>query len=532
MNDCLGIILARGGSKGIPRKNIRLLDGIPLIAHTIRAALDSGVIDKLVVSTDSKEIAKIAQEHGAEVPFMRPAALAGDTVWSRDALKHAVLECEKIFGRQWKYVMELPCIAPLRGSIHIQEAFQMLSKNAVDSVTSVCRVWDKHPVRMKRINEGLLSDFCSEYPEGEGSRRQELEPCYIRNGAIYAMTRDCIVEKFSRHGDKCMAYVMDEEFSVNIDTNIDFDIANQYLARQDTNTIKFECPLHDFDIDLTGLDVTEGNDAKILICNPGSSYRYDAEYLSTFSSLQVIATPSTGVTHIDTDYTEQNGIEVYCLLDDRGALDHISASAEFTWLLLLALVRHFHKSVTKVQELHWRDVEEECRGIELQGKALGIVGLGRIGSRVARYAESFDMFVSYYDPHVASRSYHRIQNLQEMFESNDLIVISPYLTESSRGMIDYSVLERCKNTIVVNTSRGEVVNEEDICRAVREGKITYACDVVQSEQDLNRFWESDLFRLSREGKVLITPHIAGATVESQTKALQAIVNILRREKWV
>ena len=229
----LGLILARGGSKGIPKKNIKLLDGKPLIVYTIESALKSKVFDHLIVSTDSEEIAKVAREAGAEVPFMRPDELSGDTVWSRDCVKHAVLECERIFDEIYDYVIELPCIAPLRNEHHILEAYKILREEDCDSVTSVTQMQDKHPVRMKRITEGLLKDFTTEFPEGEGSRRQDLEPCFIRNGAIYAMTRNCIVEKFSRHGNRCIPYIMKEEVSVNIDTIIDFELAELLIKEKE-----------------------------------------------------------------------------------------------------------------------------------------------------------------------------------------------------------------------------------------------------------------------------------------------------------
>lgn len=228
----LGVILARGGSKGIPNKNIKLLNSKPLIVYTIEAALESKVFDEVVVSTDSYQIAQISKQFGALVPFMRPLELAGDNVWSRDALKHAVLECEKIFNKKYDFVIELPCIAPLRKSIHIQEAFKKLIEKKSDSVTSVTLMGDKHPVRMKRIVNDQLKDFTTEFPEGEGSRRQDLEPCYIRNGAIYAMTRDCIVNKFSRHGESCRPYIMDDISSVNIDTIIDFKLAEIFLNEE------------------------------------------------------------------------------------------------------------------------------------------------------------------------------------------------------------------------------------------------------------------------------------------------------------
>ena len=228
----LGVILARGGSKGVPKKNIRKIDGKPLIAYTIEAALSSQVFSQLVVSTDSKEIASVAKECGAQVPFMRPDELAQDHVWSRDALKHAVLESERVYDVIYDYVIELPCIAPLRNETHIREAYEKLRDNNCDSVTSFVQMQDKHPVRMKKIINGKIYDFCKEYPEGEGSRRQDLEPCYIRNGAIYAMTRRCIVEDFSRHGKICLPYIMEESESINIDTMLDFRLAEILLKER------------------------------------------------------------------------------------------------------------------------------------------------------------------------------------------------------------------------------------------------------------------------------------------------------------
>jgi len=230
----LGVTLARGGSKGVPKKNIKLLNNKPLIAYTIEAALDSDIFTNYIVSTDSEEIAEIASQYGAEVPFMRPGELAQDHIWSRDALKHAVLECEEVYDIKYDYVIELPCVAPLRNSIHIREAFDKLVETGCDSVTSFSQVHDKHPIRMKRIFNDDISDCCKEFPEGEGTRRQDLAICYIRNGAIFAMTRNCIVENFSRHGKNCKPYIMNELESVNIDTMIDFKLAELLLKENES----------------------------------------------------------------------------------------------------------------------------------------------------------------------------------------------------------------------------------------------------------------------------------------------------------
>ena len=236
-NQILAVILARGGSKGIPRKNIKDLCGKPLIAYTIEAGLKSKLFSNLIVSTDCEEIASVSRSFGAKTPFMRPEELAQDQVWSRDALRHAVLECEKIYSTTYDYVVELPCVAPLRNEIHIREAVQKLIETKSDSVISVCQMQDKHPVRMKRIVEDTLQDFCKEFPEGEGSRRQDLELCFIRNGAIYSMTRDCIVNKFSRNGDISRPYIMDELHSVNIDSMIDFYLAESLIRMKNENPV-------------------------------------------------------------------------------------------------------------------------------------------------------------------------------------------------------------------------------------------------------------------------------------------------------
>lgn len=223
----LCVILARGGSKGIPKKNIVDVCGKPLIHYTIKAALKSNIFSEIVVSTDCKKIANIAIKEGAKVPFTRPDNLSGDQIWSRDALKHAVLESEKVYNKMYDYVMELPCVAPLRTEKHIVDVYNKILKTKADSVVSVVDISKNHmhPIRMKRITNDILYSFCQEYPENECSRRQDLESCYVRNGAIFAMTRKCIVEDFSRVGKVCRPYVMQDYESINIDTELDLKIA-------------------------------------------------------------------------------------------------------------------------------------------------------------------------------------------------------------------------------------------------------------------------------------------------------------------
>ena len=216
----LAVIQARGGSKGIPKKNIYPLNGYPLISYSIVAALKSKYITNLVVSTDSEEIAEVSRDYGAEVPFMRPEELAGDKVFSVDSLHHATLESEKHFKTKYDLVVELPCVSPLRDHEDVDKALEKLISSGADSVISVVDTGEKHPVRLKRLINDQIKDFSEHFPEpGQNSRRQDLKPqSFIRNGAIYSMKRDILINTMSRHGEDSLAFIMPDYKSVNIDT--------------------------------------------------------------------------------------------------------------------------------------------------------------------------------------------------------------------------------------------------------------------------------------------------------------------------
>ena len=220
----LGVIQARGGSKGIPKKNIKDINGKPLISYTITEALKTAIFNHFIVSSDDKNILDVSERFGS-YPLMRPENLAGDEVLSVDSLHWAVLECEKKFDIKYDYIVELPCVCPLRKDIHILEAVTKLIETGADSVISVVQVTDKHPVRMKRIVNDQIEDFCKEFPEGDAGRRQDLESCYLRNGGIYSMKRNTLINKVTRHGKDSRPYIMNEMHSVNIDSIVDLKLA-------------------------------------------------------------------------------------------------------------------------------------------------------------------------------------------------------------------------------------------------------------------------------------------------------------------
>ena len=228
-NKILCVLQVRGGSKGVPKKNIRKVNGKPLMTWTIESAKKSGVFDSIWVSSDSDEIIEVGRKEEVNT-IKRPEELSGDEVLSVDSLHWAVNEIEGLYGIEYDYVVELPVVCPLRNEDHIREAVNKLITTDADSVISVTQMTDKHPVRMKRItDDDLIEDFCSEYPEGDAGRRQDLEPCYIRNGGIYSMKRDTLMKEKTRHGKVSRPYVMEDKYSINIDSEMDLKIAEVML---------------------------------------------------------------------------------------------------------------------------------------------------------------------------------------------------------------------------------------------------------------------------------------------------------------
>ncbi len=228
-NKILCVLQVRGGSKGVPKKNIRKVNGKPLMNWTIESAKKSGIFESIWVSSDSDEILEVGRK--ADVNTMkRPDELSGDEVLSVDSLYWAVEQIEELKQNKYDYVVELPVVCPLRNETHIKEAVEKLITTGADSVISVTQMTDKHPVRMKRItDDDLIEDFCSEYPEGDAGRRQDLEPCYIRNGGIYSMKRDTLMNEKTRHGKVSRPYVMEDKYSVNIDNEMDLKLTEIML---------------------------------------------------------------------------------------------------------------------------------------------------------------------------------------------------------------------------------------------------------------------------------------------------------------
>ncbi len=218
----LAIILARGGSKRLPRKNLLDLCGKPLIAWSIEAALKSKYISKVIVSSDDEEILNIAKEYKADF-IKRPDELASDTATTFDALKHTLENVGK-----YDYVVLLQPTSPLRSEKHIDEAIELLEEKSADAIISVCEM-EHSPLWSNILDENLdMSNFLRD--EVLNKRSQDLPKYYRLNGAIYiCKTEELLENKGFFIKENIYAYKMDKKHSVDIDEEIDFVIAEKLM---------------------------------------------------------------------------------------------------------------------------------------------------------------------------------------------------------------------------------------------------------------------------------------------------------------
>lgn len=250
-------------------------------------------------------------------------------------------------------------------------------------------------------------------------------------------------------------------------------------------------------------------------------HQVDSELLNAGARLRFVATATTGLNHIDLSAAYQHGVEVLSLKGETAFLESVTATAELTWGLLLALVRHLPAAVAHTLEGYWdRDL---FIGRELSGLTLGIIGYGRLGRIVAEYGKAFRMRVLAADPHPISRD-EDIQylSLNEVLASSDILSIHVALTSETKGLLGVAEFSKIKNaSYLVNTSRGELINEEALLAALESGRLAGAAvDVVSNESPGigQGMVTHPLVAYSRtHNNLLITPHIGGATSDSMHK---------------
>lgn len=223
------VIPARGGSKGIPRKNLQLLGGKTLLAWAIEVARQSGLFFETLVSTDDKEIQGEAIKQGASCPFLRPANLSGDRIATYPVIKHALEEAENRLALTFDFVMVLQPSSPLRNADDLKESFNLLIKSNAPSLVSLCRIVEPVPDKLQCIIDGRVHNFLTGEKGVSLSRRQDAKESYALNGAIYLSQRTVLNN--SLLAKDVIAYVMPFERSVNIDTIFDLEFARCLLNR-------------------------------------------------------------------------------------------------------------------------------------------------------------------------------------------------------------------------------------------------------------------------------------------------------------
>lgn len=217
----LAIIPARSGSKGLKDKNIKLLDGKPLLAYSIEAAKNSGIFEEIYVSTDSKLYADVAIEYGASVPFLRSEKNATDTASSWDVVKEALSQYEQK-GRVFDTVTLLQPTTPLRTANNIKEAYEILQTNNINAVVSVCEV-DHSPLWSNTLpDDGSMENFIRK--DIRILPRQKLDTYYRINGAVYMVKIPYFKTCKTIYDKSCIAYIMDKEKSIDIDDEFDFKL--------------------------------------------------------------------------------------------------------------------------------------------------------------------------------------------------------------------------------------------------------------------------------------------------------------------
>ena len=230
----LGIITARGGSKGIPRKNLAPLNGKPLLRYTIDAAKESRLLSRLVLSTDDEEIASVGRALGADVPFLRPPELAADTTPTIPVLQDVVRRLSGLGNQQYDAIFVLQPTNPLRLSSDIDGAIELLASTGADSVISCTPVGDAHPFKMNLIEpetgKMIEPSFAGKV---EGQRRQELPIFYERDGSVYLTRTEVLMRDNTIKGKDCRAWIIPEHRHRNIDTPWDLRCAEWMMSQLD-----------------------------------------------------------------------------------------------------------------------------------------------------------------------------------------------------------------------------------------------------------------------------------------------------------
>lgn len=271
--------------------------------------------------------------------------------------------------------------------------------------------------------------------------------------------------------------------------------------------------------------------ADVLIAPMG--YFWGKEKLDRCANLKVIGTPTTGTVHIDLDYVKKKNISLCSFKDQQTFLSTITPTAELAWGLLIAVTRHLPSAYRDVCNGKWngRKYGKQTPKM-LSDMSLGIIGLGRLGSWVARYANAFRMQVNYYDPYVENNQYTRCFDPFTLARVSDVVSVHAHLTDETKGLIDRKFIKSMKKgSYLINTARGEIVNEADLLEALKEGHLAGAgLDLLAGEHlpnFKNNIKDHTLIHYARSHKnLIITPKLGGCTVDAWEETEMHLVDLI------
>lgn len=232
MDKILLVIAARGESKGVPNKNIRAINGVPLIAYTIMQAKKWGKASHIICSTDSRKIAEVALQYGAEVPFMRPGELAGDKAGKLEVIRHALLKMEEKTGEKYPIIIDLDATSPIRKIEDIEGAYRLFADKRPKTVFSVVPARKNPYFNMVEPNAQGYVELVKR-PDTSVLRRQDAARVYDMNASIYVYDREYLVDQDIRSAlsDRSLAWEMEDDSAIDIDTERDFQFVEYLLSK-------------------------------------------------------------------------------------------------------------------------------------------------------------------------------------------------------------------------------------------------------------------------------------------------------------
>ena len=282
------------------------------------------------------------------------------------------------------------------------------------------------------------------------------------------------------------------------------------------------------------IKILKNNIFKVWVIDTCPNFEINKEILDNCPSLLVLASPATGSTHLDNKYIIKKKIK-YISIRNRKIINKIYSSSEHAFTLLLASIRNLRPGMSSAFSGEWRKNEKNLRTFELSEKKLGLIGFGRIGKNLSRYALAFGLKVGFFDPYKNSKNskIKKFKKIRDLYRWSNIISIQVHLDEKTKKLINEDLISSCKmQKTIVNISRGEIVDEKSIIKNIKNGKILkYATDVITDEQNKNKINENPIIKFGKkDSRVIVTPHTGGLSYDSEKKAAMDIISQLIKLK--